>query len=262
MTGAVPLRLAFMGTPAFAVPSLEALLDAGHDVVAVYTQPPRPAGRGKRPMPSPVHEVALVRGLVVRTPRSLRKPAEAAAFAALRLDAAVVVAYGLILPKAILEAPRLGCINLHASLLPRWRGAAPIQRAILAGDAETGVSVMLMDEGLDTGPVLATDRTAIGPQTTAAELQEELATRGARLLVATLAAYADGEVKPVPQPSTGATYAPKLTREEGRIDWSQPASALDRQIRAFAPWPGAWFERAGERIKVLAAVPVAEAGGG
>jgi methionyl-tRNA formyltransferase len=255
MTPAAPLRLrlAFMGTPAFAVPSLEALLDAGHEVAAVYTQPPRPAGRGNKTTQSPVHQVAAGRGLEVRTPARLRDPAEHAAFAALGLDAAVVVAYGLILPRPILAAPRLGCLNVHASLLPRWRGAAPIQRAILAGDPETGVSIMRMDEGLDTGPVLATDHVAIGPRSTSATLHEELSVRGARLLVGTLAAFARGEIEPAPQPATGVAYAPKVTREEGRLDWTKPAAALERQVRAFAPWPGAWFETGGERIKVLAA---------
>jgi methionyl-tRNA formyltransferase len=253
--GAEPLRLAFMGTPAFAVPALETLRAAGHTIAAVNTPPPRPAGRGPRPVPAPVHRRADAEGLPVRTPARLRDAAAQAEFTALALDAAIVVAYGLLLPPAVLAAPRLGCLNLHASLLPRWRGAAPIQRSILAGDAQTGVSIMLMDEGLDTGPVLAREAVAIGPETTAAMLHDTLAARGAALLVATLAAWAHGALEPVPQPLAGATYAARLTRAEGRLDWRQPALALDRQVRAFTPWPGAWFDLGGERIKVLAATP-------
>ena len=254
------LRLAFMGTPDFAVPALLALLEAGHDVAAVYTQPPRPAGRGQRPKPSPVQAIAESRGLPVRTPLSLKDPAEQAAFAALGLDAAVVVAYGLILPQPILDAPRLGCLNIHASLLPRWRGAAPIQRALLAGDRETGISIMAMDAGLDTGPVLLTGRLPIRSDDTASTLHDRLADLGARLVVEALQGVAAGTLRPVPQPSEGATYAAKLTREEGRLDWRRPAVALERQIRALTPWPGAWFEAGGDRIKVLSAEVVESAG--
>jgi len=246
------LRLAFMGTADIAVPSLMALREAGHDIAAVYTQPPRPAGRGQRPQLSPVHEAAERAGLVVRTPERLEGEA-IASFAALNLGAAVVVAYGLILPAAVLRAPRLGCLNVHTSLLPRWRGAAPIQRAILAGDAETGVTIMMMDEGLDTGPILIAEATPIGPTTTARELHDRLAAMGARLIVATLEGVAAGRLSPKPQPGTGATYAKKLRREEGALDWRRPAAALERAVRAFDPWPGAFFEHRGERIKVLAA---------
>jgi methionyl-tRNA formyltransferase len=257
---ATRLRLAFMGTPDFAVPALHALLDAGHEVAAVYSQPPRPAGRGHRETPSPVHALAAARGLPVRTPTSLRDAAEQAFFAQLHLDAAVVVAYGLILPAAILGAPRLGCLNIHASLLPRWRGAAPIQRAILAGDSETGVSIMRMDEGLDTGPVLLREATPLGPRATATELHDRLAALGSRMIVEALQGLAAGTLTAMPQPGEGITYAAKLTREEGRLDWSRPAAVLERQVRAFTPWPGAWFTHASERIKVLAAEPMTGSG--
>ena len=241
-----------MGTPDFAVPSLGALLAAGHDVAAVYCQPPRPAGRGQLPLPSPVQQAAEAAGLPVRTPAQL-DAAAAAEFAALRLDIAVVVAYGLILPKAVLEAPWLGCLNIHASLLPRWRGAAPIQRAILAGDGETGVTIMQMEQGLDTGPILLAERVPIGPQTTGAELHDTLAALGARLIVDALDRLAQGKLAPHPQPSQGVTYARKLDREEAALDWRRPAAELERQVRAFDPWPGAWFDYGGERIKLLAA---------
>ena len=255
MNGSTParLRLAFMGTPDFAVPSLAALLAAGHDIVAVYCQPPRPAGRGNKLQLSAVQAFAESNGLLVRHPTRLRDPAAQAEFAALRLDAAVVAAYGLILPKPILAAPRLGCLNVHASLLPRWRGAAPIQRAILAGDSETGVTIMQMDEGLDTGPMLLAERVPIGPATTAAELQDVLASLGARLIVPALQQLDSGALVARPQPEEGVTYAAKLTREEGRLDWRRPAAELERAVRALNPWPGIWFEREGERIKVLAA---------
>jgi methionyl-tRNA formyltransferase len=245
------LRLAFMGTPDFAVPSLQGLLRAGHDVAAVYCQPPRPAGRGHRPVPSPVQRVAQAHEIAVRTPARL--DAEAAAFAALALDVAVVVAYGLILPKAVLAAPRLGCLNIHASLLPRWRGAAPIQRAILAGDGETGITIMEMDAGLDTGPMLLQEVVPIGPKTTAQQLHDRLAALGARFVVDALDGVARGSLVAKPQPQAGATYAKKLRREEGALDWRQPAAQLERAVRAFDPWPGAWLEQRGERIKVLAA---------
>jgi len=252
-----PLRLAFMGSPAFAVPTLRALHDAGHEVAAVYSQPPRPAGRGRAMTPSPVHDAALSLGLPVRTPARLRHgAAEHAAFAALDLDAAVVAAYGLILPPAMLAAPRRGCLNIHASLLPRWRGAAPIQAAVLAGDAETGVTLMQMDAGLDTGAMLLKGRVPIGPRTTAADLHDALAALGADLA---LQALRDPPA-PSPQPAEGATYAPKLTRDSGRLDWTQTAAQLGRQVRAFTPWPGAWTVLDTETLKVLRAEPAPGAG--
>ncbi len=249
-----------MGTPEFAVPSLEALIDAGHRVLCVYCQPPRRAGRGQRVRPSPVQRVAEARGLELRTPPSLKEPAEWDRFAALDLDAGVVAAYGLILPRRMLEAPRLGCLNLHASLLPRWRGAAPVQHAILAGDRETGVSIMVMDPGLDTGPVLQRERLPIAADATAESLQAELARLGARALVAALDGLAAGRLHPTPQDPAGACQAPRLDRADGRLDWSRPAAELERRVRAFAPWPGAWFAHGGEPIKVLAAEPAAGAG--
>ncbi len=254
------LRLAFMGAPDFALPALSALIDAGHDIVAVYSQPARPAGRKQALRDTPVAAEAKRLGLEVRTPTSLKTPAAQADFAALRLDAAIVVAYGLILPRALLAAPRLGCINLHASLLPRWRGAAPIQRAILAGDEESGVSIMQMEEGLDSGPVLARQSLPIGAETTGQSLHDQLAEVGARLLVSTLDGVRAGRATAVPQPAAGVTYAAKLSRAESRLDWRQPASALERQVRAFTPWPGSHFEFAGERIKVLGAVLQAGSG--
>ena len=246
------LRLAFMGTPDFAVPSLAALIEAGHEIAAVYSQPPRPAGRGHREMPSPVQQKAIAHGLPVRTPARLDAAAQAD-FAALGLDAAVVAAYGLILPKPVLAAPRLGCLNIHASLLPRWRGAAPIQRAILAGDAETGVTIMQMEEGLDTGAMLLAEAVPIGSQDTAQSVHDRLAALGARLILPALDGLAAGTLVPRPQPAEGVTYAKKLRREEGALDWRRPAVELERAVRAFDPWPGAWFEHQGERIKVLAA---------
>ena len=249
------LRLAFMGTPDFAVPSLEALIAAGHDIACVYCQPPRPAGRGQRLQPSPVHALAEARGLPVRTPKSLRPPEAQVEFAALGLDAAVVAAYGLILPVPVLEAPRLGCVNVHASLLPRWRGAAPIHRAILAGDAETGVTIMRVEAGLDTGAMLLKEALPITATTTAAALHDSLAALGARLIVEALDGLAAGRLHPEVQPAEGVTYAAKLGREEGRLDWSRPAADLERRVRALNPWPGVWFESGGERIKVLAAEP-------
>jgi methionyl-tRNA formyltransferase len=254
------LRLAFMGTPDFAQVSLAALIEAGHEIAMVYSQPPRPAGRGQKPRPSPVHALAERHGLPVATPASLKDPAEQARFAALGLDAAVVVAYGLILPGPILASPRRGCLNVHASLLPRWRGAAPIQRAILAGDRETGVTIMQMDEGLDTGPMLLSERVPIAPNDTAAELHDRLAALGARLVVEALARLAAGSLVATPQPAAGATYAAKLRREEGRLDWRRPAEELARLVRALNPWPGAWLEVGGERIKVLAAEAAAGSG--
>jgi len=247
------MRLAFLGTPDFAAAILESLLAAGHEVVCVYSQPPRPAGRGHKEQLSPVHALAQARGIEVRTPVRLRDPAEHAAFAALDLDAAVVAAYGLILPPPVLAAPRLGCLNVHASLLPRWRGAAPIQRAIQAGDAESGVAIMQMDAGLDTGPVLLSRAVALPPDATAPWLHDRLAALGAELIVEALDGVAAGRLAPVPQPGQGVTYAHKLARDEGRIDWAQPAAVIERLVRALTPWPGVWFDHAGERIKLLAA---------
>jgi methionyl-tRNA formyltransferase len=244
------MRIIFMGTPDFAVPALDALVAAGHDIVAVYSQPPRPAGRGKAPRPSPVHARADALGLVVRTPINLRGAEEQADFAALEADMAVVAAYGLILPVPVLEAPGLGCLNIHASLLPRWRGAAPIQRAILAGDTETGVTIMQMEAGLDTGPMLARAATPVGSKT-AGSLTAEIADMGARLLLEVLAdlpAY-----PPVPQPEAGVTYAAKIDKAESRLDFTRPAVEVERQVRAFNPAPGAWFAMGGERIKMLVA---------
>ena len=255
------MRLAFMGTPDFSVPVLRALVDAGHEVACVYSQPPRPAGRGKKPRPSPVHAAAEAMGIEARTPVSLRGEAEQAEFAALDLDAAVVVAYGLILPRPVLDAPRLGCWNVHASLLPRWRGAAPIQRAVMAGDAETGVDVMRMEAGLDTGPVLAEARTPIGPADTAGDLHDRLSAMGAALMVDALPRIAAGE-EGAPQPETGVEYAAKIDKAEARIDWTRPAEALDRLIRGLAPFPGAWTGLAGERIKILLARPEPRPAGG
>jgi methionyl-tRNA formyltransferase len=248
-----PLRVVFFGTPDFAVSTLAAILDAGHAVARVYTQPPRPAGRGQKSQPSAVHEFAGRRGLDVATPRSLKPAAEHEAFTALIPDVAVVVAYGLLLPALILHAPRFGCINVHASLLPRWRGAAPIQRAILSGDRETGVTIMQMDEGLDTGPILLAERVPIGPEDTAETIHDRLAALGAVLLVRVLEGLGSGALKATPQPLEGVTYASRLTREEGRLVWGRAADALARQVRAFTPWPGAWFEHGGERLKVLRA---------
>ncbi len=242
------MRIAFMGTPEFAVPTLRVLVAAGHDVAAVYTQPPRPAGRGKKLMPSAVQLVAQELGIPVRSPVSLRGAEEQAEFAALDLDCAVVAAYGLILPQAVLDAPRLGCLNVHGSLLPRWRGAAPVQRAILAGDEETGVCIMQMEAGLDTGPVRARGRTAIAGKT-AGELTQELAELGAELMVKVLA---DIDAYPaVTQPENGVTYAAKIDKAESRIDFTRSAEEVERQVRAFNPVPGAWFEYDGERYRVL-----------
>lgn len=244
------MRLAFMGTPEFAVPTLDALVAAGHEVVVVYTQPPRPANRGKKLTPSSVQARAEELGLPVRTPVSLRNAEAQAEFAALDLDVAVVAAYGLILPQAILDAPKHGCLNVHGSLLPRWRGAAPVQRAILAGDEKTGVMVMQMEAGLDTGPVRATTEIELGQKTTG-ELTDELAELGAELMVVVLNDIAKHPT--VPQPDEGVTYASKIDKAETRIDFSVPAEQVERQVRAFNPAPGAWFEFEGERYRVLAA---------
>lgn len=245
------LRLAFMGSPAFALPTLEALIAAGHEIACVYSQPARPAGRGKQERPTPVGAFAAAHGLELRTPKSLKNPEAQAAFAALKLDAAIVVAYGLILPQAILDAPRLGAFNLHGSLLPRWRGAAPIQRAIMAGDDVTGVQVMRMEAGLDTGPVLASAETEIASDDTTASLHDRLAQLGAPLMVQALAQLERGEAHETPQSDSGVTYAHKITPAETRIDWTRPALLVDRQIRGLSPAPGAWFDLDGVRMKVL-----------
>ena len=244
------MRVVFRGTPDVSVPVLEALVAAGHEIAAVYCQPPRPAGRGKKDRPTPVHLRAEALGLEVRHPTSLRNAEAQADFAALGADVAVVVAYGLILPQAVLDAPRLGCLNIHASLLPRWRGAAPIHRAIMAGDAETGICIMQMDAGLDTGPVLLREATAIGVEETTGELHDRLSEMGARLIVEALARLP--ELTPHPQPDEGVTYAAKIDKAEARIDWTRPAVEVDRLIRGLSPFPGAWCEVAGERVKLLA----------
>jgi methionyl-tRNA formyltransferase len=244
------MRIIFMGTPDFAVPTLEALHAAGHDIVAVYTQPPRPAGRGKADRPSPVQLRAEALGLTVRSPRSLKADEEQSAFAALEPDVAVVAAYGLILPQPILDAPVWECLNVHASLLPRWRGAAPVQRAILAGDAETGITIMAMEAGLDTGDMLAVERTPIAHKDAGA-LTAELAQMGARMMVEVLAD--PGAFLAEPQPNEGVTYATKIDKAEARLNFVQPAELVERHVRAFAPAPGAWFEHEGERIRLLAA---------
>jgi methionyl-tRNA formyltransferase len=253
------LRLAFLGTPDFAVPTLAELIAQGHEIAAVYSQPPRPKGRGMALEPGPVHKFAETAKLPVRTPLSLKGAEEQAAFAALDLDVAIVVAYGLLLPKAILEAPQLGCFNLHGSLLPRWRGAAPIQRAVMAGDAETGVMVMRMNEGLDTGPVLMAERVAVGRKTSG-ELTTELSRLGADLMVRALGALERGAVTPRPQPEDGVTYAKKISKEESRIGWSKSAQEIDCHIRGLSPFPGAWTDADGERLKILYAEPVAGSG--
>ena len=244
------MRIIFMGSPDFAVPTLDALVDAGHEVVAAYTQPPRPAGRGKSERPTPVEERAGELGIEVRSPKSLKGEAEQEAFAELEADVSVVAAYGLILPQPILDAPMLGCLNVHGSLLPRWRGAAPVQRAIMAGDEATGVTIMQMEAGLDTGPMLLKRALEIEDKN-AAQLTEELAKLGAVMMVEVLADLP--EFEPIEQPDDGVTYAAKISKEEARIDWSRPAAELVRQVQGLAPFPGAWFEANGERIKLLAA---------
>jgi methionyl-tRNA formyltransferase len=248
-----PLDLVFMGTPAFAATILDALLSSGHRLRAVYTQPPRPAGRGHREQLSPVQVLAERHGIPVRSPTTLRDPETQIEFAALGADAAVVAAYGLILPPPILAVPRLGCLNAHASLLPRWRGAAPIERAILAGDRETGVTIMQMDAGLDTGPMLLREVVPIGPTDTGGSLTERLAALGARLIVEALTGVADGSLALQPQPEEGVTYARKLDRAEAQLDWRGSATVLERQVRAFDPRPGAYFTLGGERIRVFSA---------
>jgi methionyl-tRNA formyltransferase len=242
------MKVVFMGTPDFSVPALDALAEA-HDIACVYTQPPRPAGRGKQPRPSSVQARAEALGLPVRHPVSLKEPQAQADFAALDADVAVVVAYGLILPQPVLDAPRHGCLNIHASLLPRWRGAAPIHRAVMAGDAETGVCIMQMEAGLDTGPVLLREATPIGAEDTTGDLHDRLSVIGARLIVAALDRLPD--LTPEPQPGAGVTYAAKIDKAEARLDWSRPAAQVDAHIRGLSPFPGAWIEVAGERVKLL-----------
>ncbi len=244
------MRIAFMGTPDFSVGALDALVEAGHEIACVYSQPPRPAGRGKKLRPSPVQARADALGLDVRTPLNFKSDEDRVAFAALDLDAAVVVAYGLLLPQAVLDAPRNGCFNIHASLLPRWRGAAPIQRAIMAGDAETGVCVMQMELGLDTGPVALEARTPINPDDTAATLHDRLAEIGAASMVCVLDDLSRGEMRLTTQPAEGV-YAAKIDKAEARIDWTRPALEVDRHIRGLSPFPGAWFELGGDRVKAL-----------
>lgn len=249
-------RIAFMGTPDFAVPILTSLLKAGYNVVAVYTQPPRPVGRGHSVSSSPVQELAQLHNIPAFTPESLKTEEVQAQWESLSLDVAIVAAYGLILPKAILEAPRWGCLNVHASLLPRWRGAAPIHRAILSGDTQTGVTIMKMEVGLDTGDVLLMKETPISHTTTAPHLQKVLSYLGAEALLEALPSYLAGTLQLVPQPQVGATYAEKLSKSEGPLDWALPAPLLERKIRALNPWPGTWFDIGNDRIKVLDAVVV------
>jgi len=258
------MRLIFMGSPAFSVPVLEALVAAGHEIVAVYTQPPRPAGRGKKQRPCPVHARALALTLDVRHPASLKEAEEQAAFSELRADAAVVVAYGLLLPQELLDAPAHGCLNIHASLLPRWRGAAPIHRAIMAGDRETGICIMQMEAGLDTGPVLYQETISIAPDETTAALHERLSDLGARSIVQSLKDLSQLQARP--QSSVGICYAQKIDKSEAQIDWSLPAEILDRQIRGLSPFPGVWAMLRGERVKFLGSAlisceqPLASAG--
>ena len=244
------MRIVFMGTPEFSVPVLDALVEAGHEIAAVYCQPPRPAGRGKKERPTPVHARAEALGLEVRYPVSLKGEEAQAEFAALGADVAVVVAYGLILPQAVLDAPKKGCLNIHASLLPRWRGAAPIHRAIMAGDAETGVCIMQMEAGLDTGPVLLRKATEIGAEETTAQLHDRLSEMGAAAIVEALAQL--DELAPEVQPEEGVTYAAKIDKAEAQVDWSAPAVEVDRKIRGLSPFPGAWCEIEGQRVKLLA----------
>ncbi|MHC9235184.1 methionyl-tRNA formyltransferase [Pseudooceanicola sp. 502str34] len=244
------MRIIFMGTPDFSVPVLEALVGAGHEIAAVYCQPPRRAGRGKKETPTPVHARAAELGLEVRHPVRLKGAEEQAEFAALQADVAVVVAYGLILPQAVLDAPRLGCLNIHASLLPRWRGAAPIHRAIMAGDAETGVCIMQMEAGLDTGPVLLRKAVEIGTEETTAELHDRLSALGAGAIVEALGRI--DSLTPEVQPEEGVTYASKIDKAEARIDWTRDGAEIDRLIRGLSPFPGAWCDWEGERLKLLA----------
>jgi methionyl-tRNA formyltransferase len=262
--GRMALRLAFMGSPDFALPSLRALIASPRKIVCVYSQPPRRAGRGKQPRPTPVHAFAEAHGLPVRTPASLKGAEAQAAFAALELDLAIVVAYGLILPKPVLEAPRLGCLNLHASLLPRWRGAAPIERALMAGDQVTGVQAMRIVEALDAGPIYQSVETPIRPDDTAGTLRARLAAMGAELVIDVVGKLERGEAVATPQAEAGIAYAPKITPAETRIDWSEPAAVVDRRIRGLSPAPGAWFAlptvRGATRVKALMSRQEAGAG--
>ncbi len=244
------MRVVFMGTPDFSVPVLDALVEAGHEIAAVYCQPPRPAGRGKKDRPTPVHARAEALGLEVRHPVSLKSPEEQNAFASLNADVAVVVAYGLLLPQPVLDAPVQGCLNIHASLLPRWRGAAPIHRAIMSGDHETGNCIMQMEAGLDTGPVLLRQATPIQSEETTAQLHDRLSEMGADLIVEALNRLP--ELTPKPQPEDGVTYASKIDKAEARVDWTRPAAEVDRQIRGLSPFPGAWTMIEGDRVKLLA----------
>jgi methionyl-tRNA formyltransferase len=245
------LRIAFMGTPEFSVPTLQSLISFGHDIRAVYTQPPRPAGRGKKNKVSPVQSLAELNGLTVKTPHSLKTDEEQEYFEKLGLDAAIVVAYGLILPKTFLEAPRLGCINIHASLLPRWRGAAPIQRAIMAGDTKTGVTIMQMDEQLDTGPIFTTNELEITDQTTSETLHRSMANLGACIINKTLKDINRKNLRAIEQSTSGISYADKLSRDEGYVDWNKSAEEIEKLVRALYPWPGAWTEIDGSRIKIF-----------
>jgi len=255
------LRIVFAGTPEFAVPPLEALQAAGHELVSVYTQPDRPAGRGQALAASPVKRRALELGLTVEQPATLKTPDAVERLRGFGADLMVVVAYGLILPQAVLDVPRLGCWNIHASLLPRWRGAAPIQRAILAGDAVTGINVMQMEAGLDTGPVLLVRETPIGPRELGGELHDRLSLLGAEAIVAAIDEWQAGRISPAPQPSAGATYAAKLSKAEARIDWTQPAVAIDRQVRAFNPWPVAETTWDGKQLRIWQCEPEPSAAG-
>jgi methionyl-tRNA formyltransferase len=251
-----PLRIVFAGTPEFSVPALQALHDAGHAIVAAYTQPDRPAGRGREVASSAVKQRALALGIPVEQPATLRVPEAQQRLAAYAPDVMVVVAYGLILPQAVLDIPRLGCLNIHGSLLPRWRGAAPIQRAVLAGDERTGISIMLMDAGLDTGPELLRRELAIGPRETGGEVHDRLAPLGAQAIVEAVQGWAAGSIQATPQPATGATYAAKIRKDEARIDWTRPADEIDRQVRAFNPWPVAETRLGDEQVRIWEACPV------
>jgi methionyl-tRNA formyltransferase len=253
-----PLRIVFAGTPEFSVPALQALHDAGHAIVAAYTQPDRPAGRGREVASSAVKQRALALGVPVEQPLTLKSPDAQQRLAAYAPDLVVVVAYGLILPQAVLDIPRLGCLNIHGSLLPRWRGAAPIQRAVLAGDERTGISIMLMDAGLDTGPELLRRELTIGPRETAGELHDRLASLGAQAIVEAVHGWAAGTLSATPQPPTGATYAAKVSKDEARIDWTKSAVEIDRQVRAFNPWPVAETRLGGEQVRIWEARPVIE----
>jgi methionyl-tRNA formyltransferase len=251
-----PLRIVFAGTPVFSVPALDALHEAGHDIVAVYTQPDRPAGRGRELKGSPVKQRAISLGIPVEQPTSLKAAEAQERLGATAPDLMVVVAYGLILPQAVLDLPRLGCLNIHASLLPRWRGAAPIQRAVLAGDTRSGISIMVMDAGLDTGPELLRREVDIGPRDTGGDLHDRLAPVGAQAILAAVAGWMSGQLHPRPQDEAGATYAAKIRKDEARIDWSLPALEIDRQVRAFNPWPVAETRLGAEQVRVWQAQPV------